>query len=285
MFCRGLLVVALVAALAAPVYGQRGAGRGRGGLPGNGNGPQGADPQGGGLTSIDGNIEGLGSGGLKVKTESGQTVVVAVSPATKVQYTGKATVDFLRNGVAIEFTAEVDEKHVVKEAVTQLTIVSLSAGRGAGLFAEGSSGAKPAEVNNFAFGPAPAGDAPAAKPAKEKKPAAHKGPAEPVKLPATCVVRGTIKGLKAGKLTLNIGRGSVKGEVDDNAEITVDTTDLRCARKGDSISVKGQGAGGTMAATSITIQGAEPLTGPKKKVHSPAKKDASGADAGAKADN
>ncbi len=101
----------------------------RGGLPGTATAPRGPTRRSrGGLTSIDGNIEGLGSGGLKVKTESGQTVVVAVSPATKVQYTGKATVDFLRNGVAIEFTAEVDEKHVVKEAVTQLTIVSLSAG-------------------------------------------------------------------------------------------------------------------------------------------------------------
>ncbi len=132
MFCRGLLVVALVAALAAPVYGQRGGGGGRGaGGYGGGYGAQGANPAGGpgaGITSIDGNIEALGSGGLKVKTESGQTVVVTTSPATKVQYTGKATVDFLRNGVAIEFTAEVDEKHVVKEAVTQLTIVSLSAG-------------------------------------------------------------------------------------------------------------------------------------------------------------
>ena len=46
--------------------------------------------------NIDGNIEALGSGGLKVKTESGQSVVVTTSPATKVQYTGKATVDFLR---------------------------------------------------------------------------------------------------------------------------------------------------------------------------------------------
>jgi hypothetical protein len=102
-----------------------------------------------------------------------------------------------------------------------------------------------------------------------------------VQLPGTYVVRGTIKSLKDGKFVVKIARGTVKAEVDDNAEINVDTSDLKFARKGDNVSVKGRGNGTMVLAESVTVQGAEPLTGRKKpKTHSPSKKDAAGADAG-----
>ena len=57
-------------------------------------------------------------------------------------------------GLAIEFTAEVDKKHNVKEAISSVTVVSLGSDRLAGLFPEGSasSGPKSAEADNFAFG-------------------------------------------------------------------------------------------------------------------------------------
>ena len=71
---------------------------------------------------------------------------------------------------------------------------------------------------------------------------------------------------------MSTGHGTITGEVDDEAEINVATTDLKFARKGDSVSVKGRNAGNTVLADSVTVQASETLTGKKKsKAHSPAK--------------
>ena len=243
------------------IGGAGGAGGGMGGFNG---GPQGPSP-----LNLSGNVEITGKGGLKMKTAAGW-VLVQIARATKVQFTGKATRDFLKTGVPVEFTAEVDEKHVVNDAVTQLTIVSLSADRGPGLFAEGSSETKPAAANNLGFGGAPAPNAAADKTASRAAPRK----AEAVKLPATCVVRGKITSFKDGKFIVSTGHGTITGEVDEEAEINVATTDLKFARKGDSVSVKGRNAGNTVLADSVTVQASETLTGKKKpKAHSPAKKD------------
>jgi hypothetical protein len=256
---RGFLVVALVAVLGTPVYGQwgRGGGGGGGGFRGR---------------RLEGTIETINNNVIKMDTEAGEgpSVLVTITSATKMHYTGKAAADFLRAGQALEFTAEVSEKHTVKDAVTQMTIISLSGKRTAGLFPGESAVPKPAGGNNFGFGPGggpqAAGAAPtdnADKADKDKKAAAHKGDA--VQLPGTCLVRGTIKSFKAGKLMLKIDHGIVKADVSDDAEIKVDTADLSFARVGDSISVRGQGVRGMVAADSVSVQGAEPLTGPKKK--------------------
>ena len=87
------------------------------------------------------------------------------------------------------------------------------------------------------------------------------------------MVRGTITSLKDGKFAMKIGHGIVKAEVDDSAEISVDMSELKFARKGDNVSVQGRGTGATVVAESVTVQGAEPLTGRKKaKAHGPTKK-------------
>ncbi len=270
MFHRGSLVVALVAALSAPAYGQRG-------------GQQGAGAPGANLQSIDGNIELVGNGIVRVSSKAGQSILVAITQTTKVQYTNKATSDFLRPGLAIEFTAEVDQKHNVKDPVSQVSLVSLNAERPAGLFAEGSSSSesRSAEADNFAFGGGSlkGGDAPPkTKPSPRKAVAVH--------LPGTCVCRGQIKSLKGGKLVLKISRGTLKADLADNVEVVVDMADLSLARRGDTVSAKGRAGPGLMLfADFISVQGSAPLAGAKKKLpaakkHSTSKNDDSGDDAG-----
>ncbi len=73
---RGFLVVALAAALAAPVYGQVGPGAN--------------------LISLDGNIEMMANGLLRMNSKAGQSVLITMSSATKMQYTNKAASEFLR---------------------------------------------------------------------------------------------------------------------------------------------------------------------------------------------
>jgi hypothetical protein len=271
---RGFLVVALVAVLAAPVYGQR--------MSGRMNNGQGQGPN---LVNLDGNVEMVGRTFVRMMSKANQSVLVTITSATKVQFVGKATPEFLRKDLAVEFTADVDKKHNVKEAITQLTIITLTGEKGPGLFAEGSassSEAKSGDKEKFAFGGGAiaGGGGGDAAPTEKKKPAAHKAPA--VQLPGTCVVRGTIKSLKAGKLIVNIGHGTLRAEVSDNVDCNVDMADLSGARKGDSISVRGAQVSGTamMVAESVSIQGTEPLSGPKKKSLPAAKKRGSSKDSG-----
>ena len=68
----------------------------------------------------------------------------------------------------------------------------------------------------------------------------------------------------------------------------IDTGDLQFAHRGDAISVRGvKGAGLMIAAQFVSVQGSEPLSGPKKKKTGPgakkqssSKKDDSGGDSG-----
>ena len=105
----------------------------------------------------------------------------SVGQATKVHYTGTATPGFLRKGLAVEFTAEIDEKHVIKEKIAQLKIITLSPG-GGGLFAEGSEELNPPD-DAFGFNAKGGGDAAPAEKGASKKAAPKKS--AKVKLPGT----------------------------------------------------------------------------------------------------
>jgi hypothetical protein len=267
-------------ALSTPVYGQWGGG----GRNGQGNqGQRGPMP-----TTQDGTVESFVMGGMRMTTKDGQAVSVLVAPATTVHLTGSATSDFLKPGLAVEFTAEVDKKHMVKEKVTSLTVVTATAEHPVGLLPEGSESVKPAEADNFGFA-AGGGDGAAAAPAdkgtkKAEKTEKHKS--GPIQLPATVVVRGYVKSCKAGKLVVNYGHGVVKAQLDDEAQIAVNVADLSAARKGDAISVQGRALRqGFIQAESVTIQAAELLSGKAKKKtpkadqkHGQSKKDGSGDD-------
>ena len=275
MCARGLLVASLVLALSAPVLGRGGGGGGRGGPNGENGGRGDWGGNAGQLDSQpvtqDGTVEKIVPGGVVMTTKDGPAINVVVGPATKLHLTGSATADFIKAGVAVEFTAELDMKYTAKEKVTSLTAITLTAERRAGLFPQGAAGAGPAAQNNFGFpagGDGVADPAPAEKGAKKaEKPKA----ADAVKLPGTFVVRGTVRSYKDGELTVKTGKGTVKAALADDVQIAVNLAEISHAKKGDAIAVRGrgprqgqQGQQGTIQADSVTIQAAAPLTGPKK---------------------
>ena len=139
MYPRGLLVASLVLALSAPVLGQ-GFGGGFGGGP---NGPGNQGQQGPRPMGRRGTIQQIVPDGMVMSTRNGQTINVVVTASTNVRLTGSATADFIKPGVAVEFTAEVNENHVVAEKVTSLTVVTLTTERPAGLGAKGSEAPSP----------------------------------------------------------------------------------------------------------------------------------------------
>ena len=155
---------------------------------------------------------------MVMSTRNGQTINVVVTASTNVLLTGSATADFIKPGVAVEFTAEVDKNHVVAEKVTSLTVVTLTTERPAGLGAEGSE-RHPRPKDNFGF-VAPGGGGADAVPAEKatQKAEKHKAAAA-ISLPATVVVRGQVRTFKAGKLIVKTGKVIVKADVADDARL------------------------------------------------------------------
>jgi hypothetical protein len=263
---RIFLIASLALAVAPPVFGQ--------GLGAAAN-----------LIDVDGKIEMIGSGRVTMHSSKGQAVMVIARQDTKVEFTGTASTDFVTPGVAIEFTADVDKKHNIKDKITEVTVITLGGDRPAGLSAPGSGdtgtgAAKSGDADNFAFG-GNSGNAVKGGDTPPEKGSARKAPRKPqaVQLPGTCLVRGTVKSLKAGKLIVNIGHGIVRADLADDAQVSVNMGDLSKARRGDAIAVKGtQLMGGQqlmVQATFVSVQASEPLQGPKKKPAPAAKKRAS----------
>jgi hypothetical protein len=222
---------------------------------------------------------------IQLSTNTNQTINVTIGPDTEMSVTGTAEQDYLKSGVTIEFVAEIDKTHAVKEKIIKLTVVSLSTDRPAGLSPpeftttekKGKNGdkadAKPLQPDPGAgdAGPAKGRSKKEADPFGNKPSKAGSAP----QLPGTFTVRGTIKMCKEGKITVSAGRGpTIKAELANDATIDVDMADLHAVQRDDKVTVNGfvsQARPNMVLAKSISIELANPLTGAKKHATRPAK--------------
>jgi len=227
---------------------------------------------------------------LQLSTNANQTINVTIGPDTEVSVTGTAEQDYLKSGVTIEFVAEIDKTHAVKEKIIKLTVVSLSTDRPAGLSPpefsttekKGKNGDKadakplPPDPGTGDAGPAKGRNKKEADPFGNKPGKAQGGAPQ---LPGTFTVRGTIKMCKEGKITVSAGRGpTIKAELANDATIDVDMADLHAVQRDDKVTVNGftsQARPNMVLAKSISIELANPLTGAKKHPTRPAKTPAS----------
>jgi hypothetical protein len=214
---------------------------------------------------IQGTIEGIARGGLMVLDSNNQPYRVAVPRNAKVQVIGTATADFLQPGLIVEFKAEVDDAGALKEKVAEMTIVSLSAEKHAGLFPADSEG-KAGEDKGGLGAPAERGSKPA-----KKKPTKHSGKGATRAIPAgsyRIVGRLTVE---SGKLAVQTPDGKAPLELTEEPKISVDCADCTVANQGDKITVKGiamparPGMMRMVQASEVKIELAEPLAGVQKK--------------------
>ncbi len=238
---------------------------------------------------IAGTLMTSGQNQIQLSTNTNQTIYVMMGPDTEVSVTGKAEQDYLKSGVSVEFVADVDKTHVVKDPIASMTVVTPTTDRPLGLSSPESTasqnGAKKGDKANAlgppdpGFGPGPprgrgnaeagplGGDLPASKPAKAAGGAS--------KLPGTFTIRGTIKMCKDGKITLALGRGpTIKAELANDLKIDVDAADIRFAQRDDKVTVRGvttQARPNLVMAESVAIEMAAPLSGAKKHSARPAK--------------
>jgi hypothetical protein len=209
-----------------------------------------------GAFTAEGTIQAVTRGRIQMATDAADAArswTVMIDPKATVRVTGSAEPDFLRPGLFVRFTAELDKGAVAKEKVQQLTIFSPSPENQPGVWPEGEApSGKPAEGGSRRGGGA-AGGPVAGKPLE----------------PGAYTVAGRVTSFRKGRLTVNAGRSTIRADVAEDAKIDVDFADYSVAKPGDKISVtKGTifpARPGLAQALDLTIQLSEPLALPKKK--------------------
>lgn len=223
-----------------------------------------------------GTLVSASGGQLQILVDS-KPLMVMMGQNTDVSVTGSAEPEYLRPNLEVEFVAEVAKGGVVKEKVDHLTLVTISTDRPSGLLPpETSKGKKDAKDEQPPAGAA-VGDSTSGKTSRS-----HGTPP----LPGTYTVRGKLRMSRNGKISVAVVHGPlVKADLADGATIDVDLADIRVAQRDDAVTVKGTEVRPRMvAAESVTIELAKPLTGKKKPVRTaktpPASAKAKDADAG-----
>jgi len=224
--------------------------------------------------TAEGTIQAVARGRIQMSADAAKSWTVMVDPKAVVHVTGTAEPDFLRAGLSVRFTAELDKGGVAKEKVQQLTIITPSPENLPGVWPEGEGPAAGKALEGERRGGIDADNGPVIRKAPEgerrRGSGAGDGPAAgKVLASGVYTVAGRITSFRKGKLTVNAGRSTVRADVADDAKIDVDFADYSVAKQGDKISVtKGAtfaGRAGLAQAQELTIQLSEPLAPPKKK--------------------
>lgn len=243
MFCRVLVLVCLLLGLSVPAEAQR-------------RRPPKKPPM--EPFAADGTIVAVGPDRIQILTTSNQQWLIFFDPKAVIHVTGTAEADFLRAGMFIKFTAEVDKRGRVQGKVGELTIFTPSPENPPGIWPEGIG--PPAGADGDRFGGKAGGNG---------------GGNGGAGASSIYTVAGQLTGARRGKLTVNAGAGVVQFELAESPRIKVDIADFTVAGKGDKISIsKGKMPAGTMGiaqASAVTIELAEPLTLAKKRPVPPKK--------------
>ena len=188
-----------------------------------------------------GSIEAIASVGVQIKNAKSETWNLAVSPDSTVSVTGTAAPEYLKAGLTVKFTAEIDGTGAMQGEIEELEIFTPAGKNSLGLFATGG------------------GDD--AKPVKKLE-------------AGTYDIKAKIASYKEGVLTVVAGGKKISGKVAAEPKIAVNLSDLSVAQVGDSVTAKiwytdktkaeaGKTIGKGMA-EEITVTLANPLAPAKK---------------------
>lgn len=226
---------------------------------------QGAIQQGGmQQAEILGTVQGVAKNGIVVVDGNNQTWRIAIVPITKVHVTGTTTAASLRSGLLVEFTAEIDSRGAVQKKVEALTVTSLSKEKQIGVFpaaaaAGGDAGGFGANAEEDTAGKSVKHAGRTA--GKTGKTASKTQPAGSYRIVGKLIVG------RGGALSVQPGRGMLPFELEDNAAIDVNVSDLSLIRIGNEVSVKAAvspARPGMAQALELQVKLPEPQAGPPK---------------------
>lgn len=200
-----------------------------------------------------GTIRGPAMGGMEVVGAQGERFIVQLEPrAQQIEYSAAAETSWLHSGLLVRFTNVIDKRGRLTEPVAQLDVITLREGYQLGV--QSDSGFNAAKESDGLF-----------EEAKPEKPAKKQPPAE--MSPVTVI--GRLTEFKNGKFQVAIPGGRpLKGELAENAKVSVDYGNLSLVRPGDKIDFQGWSPAGMkqiVFANQVTVTAAKPLAGEVKK--------------------
>jgi hypothetical protein len=200
-----------------------------------------------------GTIRGPAMGGMEVVGAQGERFIVQLEPrAQQVEYAAAAETSWLHSGLLVRFTTVIDKRGRLLEPVSQLDVITLREGYQLGVQAD--SGFDASKESDGLF-----------EEAKPEKPAKKQPPAE--NMPVTVI--GRLTEFKNGKFQVAVPGGRpLKGELTENAKVSVDYGNLSLVRAGDKIEFQGWSPAGMkqiVFANQVTVTAAKPLAGEVKK--------------------
>jgi hypothetical protein len=209
-----------------------------------------ADAQAGGKrpmqrVRVAGKVHAVGPRGLQVVADNGTPWMV--TPPDKLEginFTGKASLDWLQRGMFVRFSAPLNQELEAQEPVSELAVITIRPGLEPGVFPEAG-----------AIG----GEEEQGEPQKRKRGSRRK--TQDMIVP--CVVIGQLYSLKDRQITVaTVRRMMAKVELAADLTIDVQMNDFRFASPGDKIEVSGlvfPERPGQMKAQTISITAAKPL--------------------------
>ena len=162
-----------------------------------------------------------------------------------ITFSASAKPDWLRPGMYVQFIGRFDEKGHSQQPITRLSVFTPGPDDKPGVFPEADFGDIKALFSRDE---------------EEQKKAEPKG--------TSLKVVGRLAGLRKGKIGVSVPGASIEATLADNAQITVETSDLRLMREGDSISIEGwhlPGEEKSVYASNVKVTSAEPLSFQTKK--------------------
>jgi hypothetical protein len=203
-----------------------------------------------------GKLKGLAPRVLQVESDKGERWLVAVEARPQeVSFQGSATPDFLRPGMLVQFRASIDKKGEAQDEIGEIKVVTQRMGIQLGLQADGGVAGGGLFESNDDDG--------------NKKKKKVRGDASPF------LVTGTLRSIKDGKMYVAAGP-TVKAELSDNCQVSLDISDFSLAREGDNVEIEGWryvNQSNQIYARRLTITADKPLGIDEKKRRPIAKSD------------
>ncbi len=198
----------------------------------------------------DATVELVERSAIKIRDSKNDDWILQFNNDTKIRVTGEADREWVRQGVHVKFTGEVDKKGALQKDVEEIEIISAEDRSSLGLFT-------PAE-----------GDTP--------------GKAVRGSAAGTFVIKGKLAKLRDGQMLVLAGGRPLTGHLSDECKVKLDIDDPTLAQAGDSAKVKAWyfenqrpvsafNRPGQALAEEITITLARPLAYTGKKARSTAK--------------
>ena len=203
-----------------------------------------------------GTIKGPAMGGMEVVAGGGERYVVHLEPqAQQIEYVGSAELSWLHPGLLVRFSAIVDKRGRLTEPVSHFDVITMRDGYQLGMVT-GRPGTVTTTRGAVCFRTRSRKN-PRSRPRRRR-------------LPNRCTVTiiGRLGEVKNGKFQVSVPGKTLKGEIAEDAKVSVDYGNLSLVRPGDKIDFQGWSPVGMkqfVYASSITVTATEKLVGESKK--------------------